>query len=288
MMAKPIKIVINGPAGECTDAPTTEDFLSQIRDFLDVLQGVEKAALPEQSKHLVWRVTDATMNSPITLELTPFGDGPAADVAAKAMAVERAVASGFRALGRGYARPNYFTDSVLEKARKIHKRVMNGLSDTTIEFDPEVETEPVIVDRKAARAVDLAIEKERAAESVPYREMGSIEGTITKPELDGHHRAVLRFKSRLSGMEIKAFASGEAFNQLERMRLSDVWQGARVRVYGLISYKSLGQIEQINATAIEILDSDEPLPTIDDIIDKNFTGGLIAEDFLNGQRGYDG
>ena len=81
-MAKPIKIVINGPAGERTDAPTTEDFLSQIRDFLDVLQGVEKAALPEQSKHLVWRVTDATMNSPITLELTPFGDGPAADVAA--------------------------------------------------------------------------------------------------------------------------------------------------------------------------------------------------------------
>lgn len=287
-MAKPIKIVINGPAGERTGAPTTEDFLNQIRDILDVLQGVEKAAMPEQSKHLVWRVTDATMNSPITLELTPFGDGPAADVAAKALAVERAVASGFRALRRGEARPDYFTAPILDKARKIHARVMNGLSDTVIKFDPEIESEPIVVDRRAAKAVDLAIEKERAAASMPYRELGSVEGYITKPELDGHHRAILRFKSRMTGAEVKAFASGEAFTQLERMRLSDVWHGARVRVYGLISYKSLGQIEQINATAIEILGSGEDLPTINDIIDENFTGGLISEEFLSIQRGYDG
>jgi hypothetical protein len=63
------------------------------------------------------------------------------------------------------------------------------------------------------------------------------------------------------------------------MRLSDVWQGVRVRVYGIISYRALGEIQGLDATGIEVLDQ-IPLPGREDIIDEHFTGGLSSEDYL--------
>jgi hypothetical protein len=62
-----------------------------------------------------------------------------------------------------------------------------------------------------------------------------------------------------------------------------VWHGVRVRVYGTISYKSLGVIDGLAATGIEVLDRVQ-LPGIDDIVDPTFAGGLSAEEFLAEQR----
>lgn len=282
-MAKPVTITIRGPADESVDAPSVDDLLGQIRDLLDVLRGIERATEPDGKNELEWRVTDARMNSPISLELTPFGHGPAEAINARIMRVERTTAAGFRALRAGRVQPPFFNNETLAKARKMHSRVLNGLSDTLLAFDPSVELEPVTIDPKAARKVERAIESATAAVSAPYREMGSIEGFVTKPELDGHNRAILRFRARLGGAEVKAYASGDAFHQVEALRLSDVWHGVRVRVYGTIHYRSLGVIEVINATGLEVLDRD-PLPGIDDVIDPNFTGGLTTEDFLRELR----
>lgn len=284
-MSKPVRVTITGTSGVATDAPTVEDLIGQIRDLTDVFRGVERAMLPERGTELVWRVTNASMNSPLSLELTPFGKDQSAAVAQRAWKVEQATARGLAALRAGEARPAYFTDDVLPKARKLYARVLNGLSDTTISFDHDV-FEPLVIDREAAREVDAATEKAMGQASIPYREMGSIEGFITKPELDGHGRAILRFKARLGGAEIKAYASGEAFRQVERLRLSDVWHGARVRVYGLIHYRTLGQVESVNAYGMELLDQ-EGLPSLDDIVDPSFTGGLSSEEFLAKQRDYD-
>lgn len=282
-MAKPVRVTIKGPEDERIDAPTVDDLLGQIRDLVDVLRGVERASEPGGTNQLVWRVTDAKMNSPISLELTPFGRLPVVDLAARVERVERLAADGFLALSRGDPSPPYFTEDILPKARKIYSRVLNGLSGTIITFDPTVEAEPVVIDQAAARDVDRAVERAKGLVSIPYTELGSIEGFVTKPELDGYQRAVLRFKARLGGAEIKAFASGNAFRQVEALTLYEVWHGVRVRVYGVIHYKTLGQIEVINATGIEILDT-QPLPGIDDIVDPTFTGGLSTEDFLREQR----
>lgn len=284
-MAKPVRLVITGTADTVSDAPTVDDLLGQIRDLTDVFQGVEKALLPERGGGLVWRVTDASMNSPLSIELTPYGTDPTATVSERAAKVERATAEGLEALRRGEPRPAFFTDDVLPKARRLYMRALNGLADTTIQFEADV-ADTIVMDRPAAKEVEHGAEVAVGNASIPYREIGSVEGFITKPELDGFGRAILRFKSRLSGAEVKAYASGEAFHQVEALRLSDVWHGARVRVYGLIHYKALGQIEVINASGLELLDA-EPLPGIDDILDASFTGGLSTEDFLRQQRRFD-
>jgi hypothetical protein len=285
-MAKPVRVTITGTADTVSDAPTVNDLIGQLRDLAEVFRGVEKALLPDRGSELVWRITDASKNSPLSLELTPYSPtDAAANVAERATKVERATAEGLIALRRGEARPAYFTDDILPRAKRLYQRVQNGLADTTISFDADV-AEAIVIDRPAAEQVERKAEAAKGQASIPYREIGSVEGYITKPELDGYGRAVLRFKARLTGAEVKAYARGEAFHQVEQLRLSDVWNGARVRVYGLINYKGLGQIDVINASGIELLDV-EPLPGIDDIVDPTFTGGLSTEEFLRRQRGLD-
>lgn len=281
-MAKAVRITIAGPRDDRIDAPTVDDMVGQIRDFIEILRGVERAVEADGNNQLVWRVTDAQMNSPICFEFTPEARGPVEAIAARIDAVEQAAFSGLSALRRGDIRPPYFTDEVLGKARRLYARTLNGLSGTTIEFEGK-ETAPILIDRLAAKDFERAEEEAKALDSWPYREIGSVEGYVTKPELDGHNRAVLRFRSRLDGSEVKAFAGGDAFHQVEQLRLSDVWHGVRVRVYGLIHYKRLGEIEVINATGIEVLDRDK-LPGMYDIIDPDFAKGMTTEEFLAEQR----
>lgn len=282
-MVKPVTITIRGPKDGGAEAPSVDDLLGQIRDLVDVLQGVERATEANAKSELEWRVTDAKMNSPISLELTPFGHGPVDALLARIERVERTTADGFRALRSGHVQPPFFNNETLAKARRMHARVLNGLTDTLLAFDFSIEPTPVVIDPPAARKVESAIESAVAAESAPYREFGSIEGYVTKPELDGHNRAILRFRARLGGAEVKAYASGDAFHQVEALRLSDVWHGVRVRVYGTIHYKSLGIVEVINATGMEVLDRDR-LPGINDIVDPDFTSGLTTEEFLQELR----
>lgn len=277
-MARPVYVTIKGADVAGVDAPAVDDLLGQIRDFVEVLRGVERAIDAKQSNELIWRVTNAKMNSPISVELTPFPVNPAVYVGERVDEVERAAMNGLMALARGEARPAYFTDEVLPKARQIHARVLNGLANTEFRFDQAISAEPIVVDRGSAQQVERVFISEKET-AFPYRELGSVEGFISRAELDGHGRAVLRFKSRLDGTEIKAIAEGTAFRQLEALRLSDVWRGVRVRVYGTISYKKLGHIDGMHATGIEVLDQSK-LPGIDDIVDPNFTNGLSTEEFL--------
>ena len=279
-MAKPVRVTIKGAGEAGENAPTVDDLLGQIRDFVEVLQGVEKALTDDHTNQIVWRVTDAERENPISFELTPFATNPAIFVDARAEAVEMAAIEGLIALHGGNARPPHFTDDTLAKARKIHARVRNGLAGTTVALNGNVE--PFVIDRDAARKVESLFAAK--TESSAYRALGSVEGFVTRAELDGHGRAILRFRARLDGVEVKAIASGTAFRQIEEMRLSEIWEGVRIRVYGTIHHKSLTQIDHIDADYIEVMDRD-PLPGIEDVLDADFTGGLTTEDYLSELRG---
>lgn len=281
-MTNPVRLTIKG-AGEAGDnAPTVDDLFGQVADYVEILRGVEKALGDEHGNQIVWRVTDAERENPITFELTPTPVVPGMFIGDRAADIERIAGAGLLALRNGDARPPYFTDDTLAKAKRMHARVRNGLAGTEISF-PDAGTDPIVIDPDAAINVERTFHASKATSPIPYRELGSVEGFVSKAELDGHGRAVLRFWARTNGAEIKAIATGDAFKQLEELRLSDVWHGLRVRVYGSISYKSLGVIDTLTATGIEVLDRAQ-LPGIDDIIDPTFTGGLSAEEFLAEQR----
>lgn len=134
--------------------------------------------------------------------------------------------------------------------------------------------------RSAAKNTELALKPV----DKPYAELGSIEGIARGVDVDGHGRRLLNVRHRLTGDVIKCILHGQALEVIGRHTVGDVFQGLRVHVYGTIRYRSLGHISQVEATEILFARPRADLPSIDDILDETFTGGLKSEDYLERLR----
>jgi len=64
----------------------------------------------------------------------------------------------------------------------------------------------------------------RKPKEKPYREIGSIEGTMYGVERDGYGRPLLWVKLRLSGETIKCIARGSAQTEVEHHEIADIWK----------------------------------------------------------------
>src|SRR4029077_1528094 len=82
----------------------------------------------------------------------------------------------------------------------------------------------------------------RKPKEKPYREVGSLEGHLQRVERDGYGRPLLYVKLRVSGETVKCIARGSAQTEVEHHEIADIWKNKRVRVFGTIYYKALGQI----------------------------------------------
>lgn len=280
-MTDPIRFTIRGHSAE-TDAPTVEDLVAQIGDWFSILRGVEEAVAEDSAREIEWRVTGASKSSPLAFELTAFPRRHGMNIEHRAREVKAHVAAGLSLLRSKAERPSYFTEPVLEKAGKLFERVTNGLNLTKIEFGdhlPDIEITPA-----TARAAATNITSVRKPKEKPYRELGSIEGTLQRVERDGRGHPLLYVKPRLYGDPVKCVARDGARSEVERHEISDIWKNRRVRVFGTIYYRTLGHITQVDADAVHFLRAKEELPRPGDIVDVNFTGGLKSEEYLERLR----
>ena len=275
-MSRTIKLSIRarGP----TDSPTVDDLLDQIRDYFEILEGVEEAIADDGSRALEWRIVKATTNTPLTFEAVAFAKDFAVNVDARAELVTRHTAFGLTQLKTGGDRPAYFTEQVLLRAEKMFERVTNGLSETIINHGPDLPTldlTPTIARAAAANTRNVLTPKAK-----PYKELGSIEGNAQSIERDGFGRRILYVRYRLTGESIKCTVSGEAERELETHQIKDVWRYRRVQVYGMLYYKGLGILREVEAIRVRFLRDRNELPNVDDILDPNFTDGMKSEDYL--------
>jgi hypothetical protein len=282
-MSRKITLTIRG-SGE-TDFPSVEDFSDQLRDHIEVLKQVEQA-IGDGTNAVVWRVVKTETKSPVHVEAEAFSIHYAVHIDDRADAVARHAALGLQTLIEGRERPSYFTDEALRAAEKIFERVTNGLDTTVLDYGPDLPrleiTPPV------ARAALNNTHKVLRPDERQYEELGSIEGYAKKIETDGYGRHLLWVHHRLTGEDIKCVMTGDAFLELEKHRIGDVWKGRRVQVYGRLHYKGLGRLSSAEALSFRFLRERNELPDIDDIQDTNFTGGQRSEDYLarlwNGER----
>ena len=113
-----------------------------------------------------------------------------------------------------------------------------------------------------------------------YKELGSIEGNAQSVERDGYGRRILWVRYRLTGENVKCIVSGAAEQELEQHQIKDVWRYRRVQVSGMLHYKGIGILREVEAIRVRFLRDRNELPSVDDILDPNFTGGLRSEDYL--------
>lgn len=284
-MAEPIKIIVKGSGADGNDAPTVDDLLLQIQDFAAILKSMDTAISGKNSSAIVWRVTDVTKNSPLAFELTPFPVDPQMNIDNRAGEVAVATAEALSIVQTKAERPPFFDDKALNRVEKLFSRVANGLDETIVDFGKYLEAEPVVlVKREAAKTVQriAAIKKPK---DLPYRELGSVEGTIIRIERDGLGRSIVWLKTRLDGQEVKCVAGGNAANRIGHVEIERVWEGLRVRITGVLDYKGLGRLSEVTADNVQFFEPDDKLPSVDDILDSGFASGFESVKYLKHIRG---
>ena len=283
-MTKPIKITVRGTNNRGNDAPTVQDLLSQIQDFVSVLHGVEDAVSDDGKSEIVWRITNATKNSPITFEITPYPKNHAMNIDRRAEKVIGFAAEGLRAITTSNERPMYFSDQVIGKAEKIYNRVTNGLAETLVDFSEYENAPELLVTKHTAKAGAENIAGIRKPPPIAHRELGSLEGHIAKVEIDGLHRPIVWLRSRLDGQMVKCVSGEGGLDRIGHYEVMEVLRGLRVRVHGLMNYKDLEQIANIEVDGVHVFEPDDELPDMRAIVSPDFTAGIEASAYLKALR----
>ncbi len=282
-MAKPIKIIVRGTDNRGDDAPTVEDLLPQIQDFVSVLQSVESSVSDDGKEEIVWRVTDATRNSPLAFEVTPYPKTHAMNIDRRAIDVVTATATGLEQITTTGERPLYFSDQVIDRAERVYARVTNGLAETHVDFSA-YDVPSLGVTKDSAKNSISRIVALRASPPVAHREIGSVEGFVAKVELDGFHRPIVWLRSRLDGQLVKCVASDGGLDRIGHFEVVEVLKGKRVRVHGLLHYRSLEKISSIEVEGVHVFESDSELPEAATIVSPGFTEGVESSEYLEALR----
>jgi len=281
-----VKLSISGN-GDGTDAPLVGELLDQIRDYFAMLDGVTASITGDDKPRFVWRVIDASRNSPLAFTAEAFPTDVRKGTMIIAEQAKLQVAEGIKQLQSAAVRPQFFSDNVLDAAERFIRRNTKSLSSTKLEHgagQPDV-----VVTLTAATAMIGNLERIRESPAVrTYQELGSIEGMIQNVGTDHWGRHLLIIKDRLHGQDIRCVVEGDAHTMLEQQRVANVaWGKRRVIVTGKIAYRSLGRVSQAYIDRVEFLDQgDEPVQFAD-IIDRDFTAGLSSEEYLRKARGDD-
>ena len=283
-MARTIKLQITGRGAE-SDAPTVQDLLDQVRDYFDIVRGVEEAVAEDGVAEIEWRVIAASKNSPLSIVVAPFARQFAMNVDRRAELVMAHTARGMRQIQERAERPAFFSQKVLAKAEQFFERVTNGLSETDIDYGPGLPRANLT--RGTAQTAAGHVQQLLKPPPKAYQEIGSIEGVAHGFDRDGWGYPLLRVRHRMTGDEISCRVSGQALEEIEARRVGEVWRNRRVQLYGTIYFKGLGHISRIEATLVRFLRTRSELPDVDDIQDETFTGGLSSEDYLEAIRNGD-
>lgn len=225
-------------------------------------------------------MTDVTRNSPLSFEITPFPKTYGMNIELRAEQVVTSAAKGMRALVSGDDRPAYFSSELVDRVEKVFERVANGLAATAVDFSgyqdaPALEITKLTVGRQV-----IAIHEFRSPRPVPHKELGSVEGIITRVELDSYQRPVLWLKSRLDGQSFKCIAVGGALDRIGHYEVADVLKGMRITVYGMVSYRDLEVIGTVEVDGVHVFSDDNELPDFENIVSPNFTNGVEASEYL--------
>lgn len=72
-----------------------------------------------------------------------------------------------------------------------------------------------------------------------YHQIGSVEGYITKVDLDGRNGPIIWLRSRIDGQSVKCVIKGKAHDVITHYEAGEGLRGLRVQLFGMIHYKGL-------------------------------------------------
>lgn len=283
-MVEEVKITVVPSISE-TDLLDVRDAMQQVLDFFTLLSDADKS-IRDNSEQIIWRLSNATMNSPLTVTANAYSKDPSVHVTHQAIRAKRQITKVFQDLTTGKPIPDWVNKQEEVLLRNILKRNLNGIGRTDIMLGDNVE--PIVISHQVATQcinnLDLAaIQKLSQKEDFTHNALGSIEGEIIRADTF-YSQPSLLIRERLSNKDVRCTLKNSIAAKIGvQHNLYEIWNNKRILVEGLLSYDMDGVIVRIEATDITLVESTNI--SVDKIFDPNFTGGLAPIEYLNQIRG---
>jgi hypothetical protein len=265
------------PASDDDGRLTVDDALQQVLDILRVADDAQ-ASLGRPHESFDWYLLSANTNSPpLTVVAVAEPANPSVDVTSHVMAVKQATASAVRRVAEGRPFPEWLTTSGTNALRDFFRRNANGVGATTIDLEG---TDRIEVDHAQAAAAIPAMEGVTLISAdVPARiAHGEIEGRLVSA---GHYRnrPALYLITALYGPVWCVLDDHLIADWGDAQRVSDVWKGKRLIVFGRLVYWKGGKLSRIEAQNIR--EKEIATINIEDVLDPDFTAGLDPVEYLD-------
>lgn len=260
-------------AGKTENVPLAT-LLEVARDTLEILQELDKEISKDDRGTLVWEVTDASLNSPLMLELEPVRRSP---IDARERVVD-AYVKGLSVLNRRRTKPRHFSTKALSAAKRMAQSYDNGAG--KVEFSAP--RNAVVLSPKVAPNVEAILSPPVASGLQLFRgpraEIGTLEGVVTILKSDGQEFFTL--KDRFRGCEVRCVFRPELDSVVR-----EAWK-RRAQITGAIQYGADGIPRQIEVERIRLLREAAELPQFKDFgID--ITGGVDSVEYVRALRDAD-
>lgn len=270
------KLVVSVEATEGgPELVTVQDVLTHVIELFQLVTESD----PGNEDKIAWKLVSATMNSPLTVIAEAIPRFPyVASIDSIAASQVNSFVGNFDELKQGRIPVAWSS----EKPRKIVSRLLarsrfliNHASVKSIDGPPvaDVEFTPAI-----AAQVERATASEEQPQTIARTQIGSVEGTLLL--IHHHYKApAIQIIERKTKQAIWCLIPEEFQHEVsENTKFEDVWKGTRVLVKGKILYGTDGKIARVVASRVTPIVSEAVQD--DAIVDKQFTGGLSASEYL--------
>jgi hypothetical protein len=275
-----VTVIVRASAAH-PDLLSVQDAMRQVLDFFDLL-----TPETQDGGGLIWNLTLATTNSPLTVVGEAASLNPQVDVTVVARLQRQAVAEQLRSFTAGQRPSRAVSKRRRETYRRIFNRNSNGIGRTDAFLD--IPNSPILITPSIAIAgISALAEEGREFDALVLddrgrEEIGSIEGQLIDVGTEYNQPAIL-VRERKTGADIWCRVDATLKHKIsEEVRFEDVWDRKRVIVRGRISFDLSGAIVRVRATSVAPVETRQM--TINDIKDTGFTGGLSIDKYLDRLR----
>lgn len=252
--------------------------MDQVLDFFNLLDDRSK------DDRVVWRLVSASTNSPLTIIAEATSFDPAVDVTFAARLQKKILDERFHSILQGETPMEWRSTPKADIAKRLFSRAMNGVGSTEVFFQAEGKPNFTISPEMARASYDAIVQTEAPVHTFKkHRERGSIEGRLLEITTYRSTEAAIRVEERRTGAQTICTISAKVRDEIDGLiGASEVWNGVRVRVAGWIVFNDRGKVTRVESDSISFLPSSET--SLEDLYDKDFTGGLSAAEYLNRLR----
>lgn len=253
-----------------------DDALQQVLAFLRVAED-GKDSLGRVHEDFEWVLFSASTNSPLTVVATAKPLNPSVDVASHVMAVKEITARTFRKVANGEPIPEWLRPDGVAAIRGFFKRNANGIASTILDL-PGVDV--VEIDNAQAAPIALTFEREEISRSIPSRiAHGEINGRLVAVGTY-RNKPALYLRTSLYGMVWAVLGEQLIDTWADAQRMSDVWKGKRLTVFGRLIYGAGGKSLRVDP-AQNVREREVAKIDIEKIFDPDFTAGLDPVEYVD-------